>query len=102
MSYHSLLVCTVVLASLMTSVSAENDSLLDSSSTASAIKEELKSSMQSDIFNVGHNGMSNSTSAGTSKQTPIAITKTSQSTANTSKTSAQALSTKVSGNWHWC
>lgn len=93
--------CTVVLTSLITFVSGEeNDSLLDSSSTASAIKEELKSSMQSDIFNVGHNGMSNSTSAVASKQTPVLIKRTSQSTASTSKTSAQTLIAKVSGNWH--
>jgi hypothetical protein len=91
--------CTVVLASLISLVSAEKDSLLDSSSTASAIKEELKSSMQSDIFNVTHNGMSNSTPAGTSRQTQIVITKAGQSTITT-KTSAQTLSAKVSGNWH--
>lgn len=100
MNYCCLLMCTVVLASLMTFISAENDSLLDSSSTASAIKEELKSTMQSDIFNVGHNGMSNSTSTGSSKLTSIVITRASQSTITASKTAAQALSTKVYGNWH--
>lgn len=84
MKYCRLLMCTVVLTSLIAFVSAENDSLLDSSSTASAIKEELRSSMQSDIFNVGHNGMSNSTSAGSSK----------------SNTAAKTLIAKASGSWH--
>jgi hypothetical protein len=100
MNYCCLLMCTVVLASLMTFISAEGDPLSDSSSTDSATKEELKSTMQSDIFNVGHNGMSNSTSASSSNLTPIVITRVSQSTITTSKTAAQALSTKVSGNWH--
>lgn len=100
MNYCCLLMCTVVLASLMTSVSAEGDPLSDSSSTSSATKGELKNTMQSDIFNVDDNGMSNSTSASVSKLTPIVITGTSQSTMASSKTAAQALSTKVSGNWH--
>jgi hypothetical protein len=100
MNYYSLLMCTVVLASLITFVSAENDPLSDSSTTASATKEELKSTMQSDIFNVGHNGMSNSTSASASKLTQVVITRTSQSTMTSSKTATRALSTKVSGNWH--
>ena len=100
MSYHSLLVCTVVLASLMTSVSAESDPLSDSPSTASATKEELKNTMQSDIFNVDDNGMSNSDSASVSKLMPIVITGTSQPTMVSSKTADQALSTKVSGNLH--
>jgi hypothetical protein len=100
LNYRCLLMCTVVLTALIALVSAENDSLLNSSLTASAIKEELKSSMQSDIFNVGHNGMSNSTPAGTSRQTPIVVTKASQSTMTATKISAQTLSAKVSGNWH--
>lgn len=100
MNYLSLLVTTAVLASLISFVSAEGDPLSDSSATASTTKEELKSTMQSDIFNLGHNGMSNSTSAVESKLTPVVITRTSQTKITTGKAAAQNVIAKESGSWH--
>jgi hypothetical protein len=67
---HSM-IHTVALAYLVTFASSLSDPLADSSSIASASKQELRNTIQSYIFNIGHNGMSNSMPARVSKTTSV-------------------------------
>lgn len=99
--YYGLLLCIMALPFLAAHTNAENDPLGDSQSTASDIHQELKETMQSDIFNVGTGGMSNSTSSGVSKMNTIVISRIIKPAIDSIKPPVEeAPIAAVAGSWH--
>jgi hypothetical protein len=94
MRYCSLLICIMAICFLVTSACSDDSYLSENSDN-----QDIKETMQSDIFNISHSGVGSSSPIGTLRTTPVVIS-SSSNPSFVSNPIAQTAIAQVAGNWH--
>lgn len=94
MRYCGLLICIVSMIFLAANAISEDSYLSENSGNP-----DIKETMQSDIFNISHNEIGSSVSAGVTKKTPVVISSSGKSSVLSSSPVQNAIA-QLAGSWH--
>jgi hypothetical protein len=94
MRYYGLLICTLAMFFLVINACSEDSYLGENSDN-----QNIKETMQSDIFNISHSGVGSSSPTGILKTTPVVISSSSKP-GMVSNPIAQTAIAQVAGSWN--